>query len=351
MLSKDYGLLSRLLHRMALDSTIVAETCFDLEQSRLRADLESIDQRPVFVSGLARAGTTVLMQTLHSSGEFRSLTYRDMPFVLMPCIWKNLSAGFNKEMQAKERAHGDSLLVDFDTPEAFEEIFWRIFCGDRYITEQVLQRHDPGEPECRKFRQFVTAVVASADSEEQSRYLSKNNNNLLRLAAIRRAFPEATIIVPFREPVQHALSLLNQHRSFQASQAADKFAVSYMNWLGHHEFGLNHKPFSFGPSDLPLNALDTGAAEYWLTQWVNAYQYVLDNAPEGTILLAYEDLVSDPDSTLIGLWSLAGLDNAPAGGHDIRHIRQHEAPDIEESILERAALVHDQLLGKRSVGE
>ena len=84
----DYGLLSRLLHRLALGVPAIAEASFDAEQALLgRQSIPAHGGRHVFVAGLARSGTTVLMRSLFETGEFCSLTYRDMPFVLAPGLW------------------------------------------------------------------------------------------------------------------------------------------------------------------------------------------------------------------------------------------------------------------------
>ena len=37
----------------------------------------------VFITGLARSGTTILLNALYKSNIFASLTYSDMPFVLL----------------------------------------------------------------------------------------------------------------------------------------------------------------------------------------------------------------------------------------------------------------------------
>ena len=118
----DYNFGSRLLHRLALGSKAIAQTFFDLETFFNRSFPDSIYEKHAFVAGLARSGTTVLMRTLHASGRFRSLTYRDMPFVLMPNLWKKISYQSKTYTPEKERAHGDGILVDFDSPEAFEEV-------------------------------------------------------------------------------------------------------------------------------------------------------------------------------------------------------------------------------------
>ena len=87
----DYGFLSRTLHRLALGSPSVAEASFDLEQALNGRDLMGSDGRHVFVTGLARSGTTILMRALFGTGAFASLTYRDMPFVLAPGLWSRVA--------------------------------------------------------------------------------------------------------------------------------------------------------------------------------------------------------------------------------------------------------------------
>ena len=257
MLNREYPFSARLLHRLALGSRAMGELSFDIEQMLNKVDPATVNQSPVFVAGLARSGTTILLRSLYQTAAFRSLTYRDMPFVLMPATWRRLSSHFQRDMPAVERAHGDSIVIDYDSPEAFEEVFWRVFYGGDYIRDNYLACQKLDKQAAQKFRRFVSSVVASAEGANDARYLSKNNNNLLRLQGLKSAFPDSIILVPFREPVQHALSLLGQHRNFVALQGEDSFSLQYMNWLGHHEFGLNHKPFSFPGQLSPCSSHDS----------------------------------------------------------------------------------------------
>ncbi len=73
--------------------------------------------------------------------------------------------------------------------------------------------------------------------------LSKNNNSLLRIDALQR-LGNAKFIFMYRHPLDHSASLLKQHHRFTAMQQKDPFIREYFNFLGHHEFGSNHKPFS-----------------------------------------------------------------------------------------------------------
>jgi hypothetical protein len=292
--ASNYSAGDRLLHALALDNAALAKTAFRLDQGRVSRPVEAIlGQRHVFVSGLARAGTTVLMRRLHASGRFRSLTYRDMPFVMAPNLWGALTGVSRKDLAAAERAHGDRLQVDADSPESLDEIHWRLFDGEHYIRANALVLHAPAPEVVEGYRAQVNAILW-ATKPAATRYLSKNNNNILRLAAIRQAFPQALILVPFREPKAHAGSLLRMHRTFIDQQRADPFVKSYMGWLGHHEFGLDHRPFRFGAE--PATG-DPGTLAYWLDRWIDAYTHIEATLPAGTMLVCYEDLCRDP-----GVW-------------------------------------------------
>lgn len=288
----DYGFLSKLLHQMSLGNDFVGELCFDIELGANRKEiLPSIQGRHVFVSGLARAGTTVLMRSIYETGEFASLTYRDMPFVLAPNIWAKIVEYTKIEMDKKNRAHGDGILVDFDSPEALEEIFWKTFLGGSYIKNDRLLPHAVDDDTVKKFREYISLVLMRYG---KSRYLSKNNNNVLRLKSILEAFPCATILVPFREQLQQAYSLLKQHQRFKKDGS---FTEKYMGWLAHHEFGSDHRPFDWG-----IEATEKHGAEsidYWLLQWICTYSS-LDSSFEKqsgatlrVIFICYESLCSD----------------------------------------------------------
>jgi hypothetical protein len=342
LLNKDYSFAAKLLHELALGSKVVAEFSYDIEQVFNKVDPGKVDASPVFVAGLARAGTTILLRSLYETGAFRSLTYRDMPFVLMPATWRKISAHFQQDMTSVERAHGDSIVIDYDSPEAFEEVFWRFFYGKDYIKSEYLACQRLDNHACEKFRRFVASVVASSQNTDAVRYLSKNNNNLLRLQGLEKAFPDSVIIIPFREPVQHALSLLRQHKNFVSIQSEDSFSLKYMNWLGHHEFGLNHKPFEFPDQLLP--AASQHSIDYWLGQWISAYNYALETAPAGTIFLSYEDLCHNPDDLLSRLMRSLDVPYNETIASSISQGAGHAIAGIDDTLLASAHDIYERLL-------
>ena len=288
---KNYSIGSRFLHQMVLGHPVVGEATFDIERLMYASKTpDTSEGNHVFVTGLARAGTTILMRKLYENGQFCSLTYRDMPFILAPNMWRAFTKFSRRKKVMQERAHGDGLKIDYDSPEALEEVFWRVFCGSDYIKHRCLVPMVADNETVEKFRSFI-ALILKDDNDKL--YLSKNNNNILRLNSITKAFPNAVIVVPFREPMQQAYSLMNQHQRFVRIHSTDRFAKKYMTWLAHHEFGADHRPFVFYESTDGCE--DTDNLSYWLKLWVNTYSYIRENLPAQAIVLSYESLCDDTE--------------------------------------------------------
>ncbi len=336
------------MHRLALGPSLLRKVSFDIELLAAPSRTREVGP-PVFINGLARAGTTILMRIFHDTGQFRSLTYRDMPFVLMPGIWARLSKFFHKQEEAKERSHGDGILVNFDSPEAFEEVFWKTFCDDSYIAKTQLSPHNVGTEVISQFQDYVKQVISSAETPQQCRYLSKNNNNILRLPAIRKAFPKGLILIPFRDPVQQSISLLQQHNQFCELHANDPFGHDYMAWLGHHEFGGTHKPFRFTANVAHMgNAHQPDSLNYWLSIWVDTYGYLLSSAPSDCIFFSFETLCRSPKPVLEKLFELAGLVLEKDFQEDkIKPPKLKDANELDENLVQLAQNIYTEL-SKRS---
>jgi hypothetical protein len=282
----DYSALDRLLHRLALASPALAEMAHDIERGMFLKKAPAGTGAHVFVTGLARAGTTILMREIHRTGQFGSLTYADMPFVLAPSLWARLSRKGHQPGVRAERAHGDGIEVDMSSPEALDEVYWRVFAGKDYIGAEGLSPHEPDADLIQGYRDLIRLVLLKTG---KARYVSKNNNTVLRLGALAAAMPEAAFLVPLRRPLDHAASLLGQHQRFLAS---DTFTRDYMTWLGHHEFGATHRPFLF--ADRPAG--DPMTLDYWLRLWLAVYGALdrVEAARPNVTFVPYEALSADP---------------------------------------------------------
>ena len=116
------------------------------------------------------------------------------------------------------------------------------------------------------------------------RIYKKSHNPYLNL--IKSIIPNSIFLIPVREPLQHAYSLLKQHLHFSNLQKKDDFVRRYMNYLGHHEFGLDHKFWN-----KPLKFNDTNNINYWLEQWYLFYKQIQENYIHSSncIFLIYEN--------------------------------------------------------------
>ena len=322
----DYGLVDRLLHRIALGSAATAEVFHELERSRYLRDGPQDRGGHVFVTGLARAGTTILLRELYATGHFGSLLYADMPFVLAPNFWASVSRGARKPFAPVERAHGDGIAINLDSPEAFDEAFWRIFHGKTYIRPDGLLPHHPGTQAIARYRDYIRLVLRRRG---KLRYLSKDNNNILRLAALAEAMTDCSFLLVIREPLAHAGSLLGQHR--RSAQSSDAFERDYLRWLAHHEFGVDHRPFRFPDSpDGDPNRLD-----YWLATWLACYRALepVADAHPNILVIPYERLCAEP-RTWAALCERIGIKKGERS--EIRAIAS-AAPDPESRALATAA--------------
>jgi hypothetical protein len=332
----DYSFLNRVLHQLALGSTPIAELTFDLEKQFAPSCTHR--QCAVYVTGLARAGTTVLMRSLHDSGQFASLTYDDMPFLLAPNLWAKLSGMDKKQRAMQERAHGDGVQVDFDSPEALEEVFWRVHCGDDYIRPAFLQPHTPCAQTLAQLKRYQDLVC---QRHGRLQYLAKNNNLILRLATMAAQQRDTTFLVVFRDPLAQARSLLQQHSRFAD---ADAFTRKYMTWLAHHEFGATHRPFRFSNDD-PLVRGEPEQLAYWVERWCDAYTYFLAVLRQGhanVVAVSYERLCNQP-GCWIGLQRRLGLVVRASPFRALSSGDSHEAQELPALLKNQARQLYQSL--------
>jgi len=270
-MGRDHFGIAGLFQKIALGSKVIGELTFDLEKAMYGKRAVAVDfSPPIFVTGMARAGTTALLRALYAQELFATLTFRDLPFLLAPNIWNRISARLRHDVKAQPRGQDDGILQSLDSPEALEEAFWRVFDGNLYIGKRSLRAYVPPIQTLNDYSIYVRLIMLRHGGQ---RYIAKNNNNVLRLSGLLHAFPDAVIVHPFRDPVQHVGSLMYHFDRAVNLHKTDRSKLSYMNYLAHHEFGLAHKPLSF--PNTALRGSDTDDPNYWLGHWIDLHSFLM----------------------------------------------------------------------------
>ncbi|MCX7551129.1 sulfotransferase family protein [Xanthomarina sp. F2636L] len=289
--TEDYSEASILFHKLILNNYNLSKMLFSFDRRFKKGEKIQDKETFLIVSGLARAGTTSLTDQLFKAGAFSSLDYSNMPLLLAPNLWKKM---YNpKKARLKERKHGDKMLFGFNTIEALEEYFFKVFLNDSFISESYLEKHDLTEDAYQNYIKYQSLIR----QDNASTYLSKNNNIILRYESLREYNKIFKIIFLFRKPEEHAYSLLNQHQRFSEFQNESEFIQTYLNWLGHHEFGKNQKVFKFD-TDEPSIPYDKNTLDYWLYIWLNYYDYLMTVENDNYLLIEYEDYLNKPKEVL-----------------------------------------------------
>lgn len=339
----SYSKMDRVLHRLAFKTNAAQTALADFEDRAYAKQIASCSaDRPVFITSLPRAGTTLLLECCAGLPGFASHCYRDMPFVLIPCLWNKYSGSFRQEGQRRERAHGDGMLIDFDSPEALEEVVWKTFWKKHYRSDRIEPwRDDEDDDEFTEyFRKHMRKIIylRRGEASRGVRYISKNNLNITRTGVLRRLFPDSVILIPFRDPVHHAASLLQQHQNFLSIHKEDRFASEYMRAIGHFDFGENLRPVDFGGWMQKRGSTDPLTLAFWLEYWVAAFEYLLGRERDSLRFLSYETLCEDPQSGLRIMAETLGCDDPEVLLHAAADIRPARPREVDTSGVPVAVL-------------
>lgn len=291
----------------------------NLETSILADRLDDIPIiKPIYVTGLARSGSTLLLEILAEAPSVVSQRYKDFPPVFTPYAWNKLLTYMQSgPAEPAERAHKDGILVTMDSPEAMEEPLWMSFFPSL---------HDPRhsnviEPDCddHGFGRFYAAHIRKLLAVRGgTRYLAKANYQVTRLEYLLRLFPDARFILPVREPAAHIASLIKQHNLFTRGQQANPRARAHLRRVGHFEFGMDRAPIHTGDSvatEKIISAWEAGdQLSGWITYWNTLHNYLLERIVANHQLAAaarfviFEQLCAEPRMQLAAITQHCGVD-------------------------------------------
>jgi hypothetical protein len=291
-----------------------------LENIVLEDTLQDIPiNKPVYVSGLARSGSTILLEILNEMPGVVSHCYKDFPPVFTPYGWNTLLRymGTGNEVAA-ERAHKDGIMVTQDSPEAMEEPLWMSFFPQAHdpSVSNVIAADTPDNGFGEFYSAHIRKILAVRSGD---RYLAKANYQITRLEYLLALFPDAKFVLPVREPSAHIASLMKQHNLFVRGQSANQRAREHLRRVGHYEFGLDRVPVNTGDNAAAAEIMQLWNSDEavlgWARYWNQIYAYVADRLevnPElaaASRLVVFEDLCADPSGTLGSLFDHCGFDS------------------------------------------
>lgn len=281
----------------------------NLESRVLSSELEPVAIRqPIYVAGLARSGSTVLLETVASFPGVVSHRYRDFPYVFTPYWWNRfLDRSPRRKSDPKPRVHADGLVVSPESPEALEEPLWLAFFEEArdFRSKQVLDGQTD-EPRFAKF--YCNHVRKLLLLRSGNRYACKGNYHVARLEYLLKLFPDARFILPIRRPQDHVASLMKQHRLFTEGESRYPRSLVQMQACGHFEFGLDRRAIHFGNSDAVATIEDfwNSGQEVrgWAKYWSEVYGFLArrlqanDALRQAVLVVRFEDLCGQSLETI-----------------------------------------------------
>ena len=281
----------------------------DAESRELSSVLANVSVRePIYIAGLARAGSTILLELVASAQGVTTHRYRDFPPVFIPYWWNRfVDRAQTRSLGPTERPHGDRIRITPESPEAMEEPLWMAFfpsSHDPAVSHSLGDRHHHPEFECF-YRDHIRKLLLVRGG---TRYACKGNYNVTRLEYLLRVFPDARILIPIRGPVSHIASLLRQHERFSKACEGNPRGLAHLRQAGHFEFGLDRRPINTGDGVRTAEILrlwrDGEELRGWARYWSQVYDYVAERLQanerlrEAALVVRYEDLCESAETVV-----------------------------------------------------
>lgn len=281
----------------------------DLETRLFAEELAAVPiERPIYVGGLARSGSTILLEMLAQQDGVVTHRYKDYPPIYTPILWSRLLARMpQRAAEPVERTHKDGIAVTPDSPEAFEEVLWMAFFPHLHdpAVSAVLDDRTTNPAFEAFYRDHIRKLLLARGGQ---RYLSKGNYNATRLEYLLKLFPDARFVIPVRDPAWHVASLMKQHALFSDGVGQSPQALRHLRRVGHFEFGPDRRPVNAGDRariDAIARLWAEGTeADGWALYWSHIYGHIadrLDASPalrDAALIVRYEELCRAPRETL-----------------------------------------------------
>ena len=298
---------------------------------------QSVD-RPVYICGLPRAGTTITLQMLSEHPQVVTHKYADFLMPYMPYVWNKVFplVPVNAMKEPVQRIHRDRIEVTRDSAEMGEEILWEHFFP--FIHDEQRYSVLDASTANPRFESFYRDHLRKlALVRGRSRYVSKAIMCVLRMQYLRKLFPDARFLLYVRNPFDHVASMIKQDRIWAEIERSDPRQIEIIELTGHHEFGPNQVMANVGDTELLADIRRQFDAGDWARSraryWAYVYGFVarqLTEDPqlrEAACIVRYEDLCSDSPETIDRILAHTGLPAAPFAQAREKYIKKLSFPD------------------------
>jgi Sulfotransferase family len=290
-----------------------------LESSLLAQELRQVPiTMPIYVSGLARSGSTLLHEVVSAHPGVATHRIKDYPMVFTPYWWRRSTAHLRPKVP-RQRPHQDRVMITTDSPDSIEEMLWMAFfphCHDPTVSN--LLGAAESHPAFESFYHHHVRKLLLA--EKAARYAAKANYHVARLPYLVRLFPDAKFLIPIRAPASHIASLMRQHRLFSEGQRKQPRSLAFMQRSGHFEFGRDRRPMNLGDSDRIRQILHAfaagdevrGQALYWDMVYGYLARLLASDAQvrAAVLVVPFEKICVAPEETLRAVLGHCGLPDA-----------------------------------------
>lgn len=178
-------------------------------------------QRPLIIAGLPRSGTTHMLNLIAVDESWRSLRYWEAhePFPAPGTIQDGSEADPRMVSSRHQLAMQDQVMPDFKSMHEMridhieEEVFLQLFdfstmLMDSYALSKKWRDYYLAMDPVPGYRYLERALKALQWMRGPERWILKSPQHMERLSTLVEVFPDATFVIPHRDPVSVATSLI-----------------------------------------------------------------------------------------------------------------------------------------------
>jgi hypothetical protein len=331
-----------------------------LETMSLGSNVKDIIiDKPIFITGLARAGTTIVLEMLSKHPDLATHKYKHLLMPYLPFWTSKIVKRLNIYTTPFERIHMDGILITHESPEAVEEMFWQTFFkdlhNDQVSNEIQVTNSNP------QFEEFYKNHIRKLIMEQNSsRYLAKNNYLLSRLQYLHKIFPDAKFLMIIRNPVNHIASLIKQTDLFRNIEHIAPILQDWLKITGHYEFGYQQNCINVGNTEL-IDEIHRSwqskktRVEGWACYWSLVYNYIMnvlesdEELRKATLVVKYEELCKKPSQVIDQI--LEHLELSSRNFSDIKnyYVKHLHEPTYYKPNFSKVDLLNIQEITNRTV--